>query len=37
MRTTSEISGAMLNVPTFKSKEYQKKTKIKGLRKYSRR
>ena len=39
MRTTSETSGKMLNAPTFKSQESQKKkkTKRKGMRKYLRR
>ena len=38
IRTTSETSGIMLNVPTFKSYEYQKKkTKRKAMRKYLRR
>ena len=38
MRKTSETSGIMLNVPTFKSYEYQKKkTKRKAMRKYLRR
>ena len=33
IRTTSEISGTMLNTPTFKSQESQK-TKRKAIRKY---
>ena len=34
MRTTSEASGTMLNVPTFESRESQKKkTKRKAMRK----
>ena len=38
MRTTSETSGTMLNTPTFKSEEPQKKkTKRKAMRKYLRR
>ena len=38
MRTTSETSGTMLNAPTFKSQESQKrKTKRKAMRKYLRR
>ena len=38
MRTTSETSGTMLNAPTFKSQESQKKkTKRKTMRKYLRR
>jgi len=38
MRTTSESSGTMLNVPTFKLWVSQKKkTKRKGMRKYLRR
>ena len=38
MRTTSETSGTMLNAPTFKSWESQKKkTKRKTMRKYLRR
>ena len=38
MRTISETSGTMSNAPTFKSQESQKKkTKRKGMRKYSRR
>ena len=37
MRKTSENSGAMLNAPTVKSQESQKKTKRKGMRKYLRR
>ena len=37
MRTTSETSGIMLNTPTFKSQESQKKTKRKTMRKYLRR
>ena len=36
MRKTSENSGAMLNSPTFKSQESQKKTKRKDMRKYLR-
>ena len=35
MKTTSETSGTMLNAPTFKSQESQKKkTKRKTMRKY---
>ena len=35
MRTTTETSGTMLNTPTFKSQEFQKKkTKRKGMRKF---
>ena len=37
MRTNSETSGTMLNAPTFKSQESQKKTKRKAMRKYLRR
>ena len=38
MRTTSETSGTILNAPTFKSQESQKKkTKRKAIRKYLRR
>ena len=38
MRTISETSGTMLNAPTFKSEESQKKkTKRKIMRKYLRR
>ena len=38
MRTASEISGTMLNAPTFESYVSQKnKTKRKGMRKYLRR
>ena len=38
MRTISETSGTMLNAPTFKSSESQKKkTKRKTMRKYLRR
>ena len=38
MRTTSETSRTMLNAPTFKSWEPQKKkTKRKAMRKYLRR
>ena len=38
MRTTSEASGTMLNTPTFKSKESQKKkTKRKTMRRYLRK
>ena len=37
MRTSSETSGTMLNAPTFKSSESQKKTKTKAMRKYLRR
>ena len=38
MKTTSETSGTMLNTPTFKSQESQKKKmKRKAMRKYSRR
>ena len=38
MRTTSETSGTMLNTPTFKSEEPQKKrTKRETMRKYLRR
>ena len=38
MRTTSETSGTMLNIPTFESQESQKrKTKRKVMRKYLRR
>ena len=33
MRTTSETPGTMLNAPTFKSKEFQKRTKRKAMRK----
>ena len=33
MRTISETSGTMLNAPTFKSQESQKKTKRKTMRK----
>ena len=33
MRTISETSGTMLNAPTFKSLESQKKTKRKTMRK----
>ena len=36
MRTTSETPGTMLNAPTFKSKEFQKRTKRKAMRKYVR-
>ena len=34
MRTTSETSGIMSNAPTFKSHEFQNKTKRKVMRKY---
>ena len=35
MRTTSETTGTMLNAPTFKLQQFQKKkTKTKGMRKY---
>ena len=38
MRTTSEISGTMLNAPTYESQEYQKKkTKRKAMKKYLRK
>ena len=38
MKTTSETSGTILNAPTFKSQESQKKmTKRKSMRKYLRR
>jgi len=37
MRTTSEMSGTMLNAPTFKSWESQKKAKGKDMRKYLKR
>ena len=38
MRTVSETSGTMLNAPTFKLQESQKKkTKRKTIRKYLRR
>ena len=34
MRTTTETSGTILNTPTFKSQEFWKKTKRKGMRKF---
>ena len=34
MRTISETSWTMLNTPTFKSQEFWKKTKRKGMRKF---
>ena len=37
MSTISETSGTMLSAPTFESKESQKKTKRKTMRKYLRR
>ena len=38
IRTISDISGTMLNTPTFESQESQKKnTKRKDMRKYLRR
>ena len=37
IRTTSETSGTMLNVPTFESQESEKKTKRKAMRNYLRR